>query len=251
MHLISRGHHHHPSRRNLSCLCTYLQSYTFTRHQEYYPKQNEILKRKTRLCFSLWICINGMLWLSKTAQICLYARFNNGDVDIVHCHDNAACELLPEFLNALSSNDSTGAPVICFHINSQVGEMVLNAQAEHRDAPAALRVFTTIITNLFSCVAFGIMDPYLSWEMVVCQLGKKGEIRRQMWHDIMSVCHSNCVGHIFGKVWGKRSIANTRLPERHELHTVTSKFHLCRNVLLKLSSRIRIQKDLRECSMNL
>ena len=135
MHLISRGHHHHPSRRNLSCLCTYLQSYTFTRHQEYYPKQNEILKRKTRLCFSLWICINGMLWLSKTAQICLYARFNNGDVDIVHCHDNAACELLPEFLNALSSNDSTGAPVICFHINSQVGEMVLNAQAEHRDAP--------------------------------------------------------------------------------------------------------------------
>jgi hypothetical protein len=76
-----------------------------------------------------------MLWLSKTAQICLYARFNNGDVDIVHCHDNAASELLPEFLNALSSNDSTGAPVICFHINSQVGEMVLNAQAEHRDAP--------------------------------------------------------------------------------------------------------------------
>jgi hypothetical protein len=53
----------------------------------------------------------------------------------VLCHDNIAGELLIEFLNALSSNDSTGAPVICFHIDSQVGEMVLNAQAEHGDAP--------------------------------------------------------------------------------------------------------------------
>jgi hypothetical protein len=41
---------------------------------------------------------------------------------------------------------------------------------------------------------------YLSWEVMVCQVGKKGEIRWQMWHDIMSMCNSNCVGYIFSKV---------------------------------------------------
>ena len=83
---------------------------------------------------------------------------------------------------------------------------------------------------------------YLSWEVVVCQPGKKGEIRWQMWHDIMSMCHSNCVGYIFGKAWGECSIANTRLPESHELHTVTSKLHLWRDVLFKLGSRITNSK---------
>lgn len=78
--------------------------------------------------------------------------------------------------------------------------------------------------------------------MVVCQLGKKGEIRWQMWHNIMPVCHSNCVGYIFGEVWGECSIANTRLPKSHELHTATSKLHLWRNILFKFGSRITNQK---------
>jgi hypothetical protein len=90
---------------------------------------------------------------------------------------------------------------------------------------------------------------YLSWEVVICPLGNEGEIRWQMWHDIMSVCHSNGVGYVFGEAWGECSIANTRLPKRHELHPVTSQFHLWINVLFKLGSRITIQKYLREHSM--
>jgi hypothetical protein len=76
-----------------------------------------------------------MLWLSRTAPICLYARFNNEDVGIVLCHDNVAGEILSELLNTFSCNDSTGAPIICLHIDSQVGKMVLNAQTEHGDGP--------------------------------------------------------------------------------------------------------------------
>jgi hypothetical protein len=57
-------------------------------------------------------------------------------------------------------------------------------------------------------------------------MGKKGEIRGQMWHNIMSMCDSNRVGHIFGKIRGKSSIANTRLSESHELNTIASKIDL-------------------------
>ena len=67
---------------------------------------------------------------------------------------------------------------------------------------------------------------YLSWEVVVRQFGKKGEIRWQMRHDIMSVYQSNCVWHIFGKVGGENSIANTRLSESHELNIVASELDL-------------------------
>ena len=69
---------------------------------------------------------------------------------------------------------------------------------------------------------------YLCREMVVRQFGKKGEIRWQMRHNIMSVYQSKCVWYIFGKVGGKNSIANTRLSESHELNIVASKTDLCR-----------------------
>jgi hypothetical protein len=42
----------------------------------------------------------------------------------------------------------------------------------------------------------------------------------------MSVYQSNCVWYIFGKVGGKNSIANTRLPESHELNLFASKTDL-------------------------
>ena len=67
---------------------------------------------------------------------------------------------------------------------------------------------------------------YLSWEVVVRQFGKKGEIRWQMWHNIMSMYEPNCVWYIFGKIGSKNSIANTRLSESHELNIVTSKTDL-------------------------
>lgn len=55
---------------------------------------------------------------------------------------------------------------------------------------------------------------------------KKGEIRWQMWHNIMSMNQSNCLRYIFGIVGGKSNIANTRLSKSHELNIVTSKIDL-------------------------
>jgi hypothetical protein len=49
------------------------------------------------------------------------------------CHEDNAGELLLKLPNTLRRDDSTGAPIIRFHINSQVCEMVLNAQSEHGD----------------------------------------------------------------------------------------------------------------------
>ena len=67
---------------------------------------------------------------------------------------------------------------------------------------------------------------YLSREVPVRQLWEEEEIRGQMRHNITFMCNSDCVWHIFGKVGGKSSIANTRLPKGHQMNIVTSKADL-------------------------
>jgi hypothetical protein len=59
--------------------------------------------------------------------------FDNGDVNIMIRHQDVADKVLLK-LPDTRRDDSTGAPVVSFHVNSQVCEMVLNAQAEHGDA---------------------------------------------------------------------------------------------------------------------
>lgn len=59
---------------------------------------------------------------------------------------------------------------------------------------------------------------YLSWEVVVRLLRKISVVWRQMRHNIISICYSDCVWHNFAIVSSKYRITDSRLSKCHRLN---------------------------------
>lgn len=119
-------------------------------------------------------------------------------------------------------NDPAAAPGLRVHAHAQVGYVVLNAVAAHRSA--ACRVFSGVVADLLNRVYQApepdIVDPYLSWKVMVGLLREEREVRWQVRDDIICVSNSNGMRQVSLEVRSKSSIADARLPKCHQLYII-------------------------------
>ena len=167
--------------------------------------------------FFTWVSL-GAVSSSLVGQTRLLLLLRQDDVSMeVH--------LVPQL--GVVHDDPAAAPGLRVHAHAQVGYVILNAVTAHR--PAACRVFAGVVADLLNRVYQApepdIMDPYLSWKVMVGLLREEREVWWQMRDDIVCISNSDRVRQVSLEVRSKSSIADARLPKCHQLHIIQPVVH--------------------------